>query len=163
MDCHMWCSRTNPFDTIATIALIREEYANLEEFIKSKKIKMKNELNEETSVTYAELGDDSDEDMDSSRKRRRKEEVTSYRDDQDEDEESRKWNIKCVIIEFIDNWQWRFSADEDFAPGSDSEVAEEFDSNASASDDDEDAMSDEDWGINLKLWLRWHWSPCHPK
>lgn len=64
---------------------------------------MKNELNEETSVTYAELGDDSDEDMDSSRKRRRKEEVTSYRDDQDEDEESRKWNIKCVIIEFIDN------------------------------------------------------------
>jgi len=83
----LWCSRTNPLDAIATI---REEYANLEEFIKSKKIKMKNELNEETSVTYAELGDDSDEDMDSSRKRRRKEEVPSYRDDQDEDEESRK-------------------------------------------------------------------------
>ncbi|KAI9279685.1 hypothetical protein BC943DRAFT_283908 [Umbelopsis sp. AD052] len=89
----------------------RLEYANLEEFIKSKKIKMKNELNEETSVTYAELGDDSDEDMDSSRKRRRKEE--------------------------------HFVADEDFAPGSDSDVAEEFDSNASASDDDA-AMSDED-------------------
>ena len=38
-------------------------------------------------------------------------------------------------------------ADEDFAPGSDSEVAEEFDSNASASEDDdedEDAMSDEE-------------------
>jgi structure-specific recognition protein 1 len=85
-----------------TIALIREEYANLEEFIKSKKIKMKNELNEETSVTYAELGDDSDEDMDSSRKRRRKEEVPSYRDDQDEDEESRKWNMKCVLMDFPD-------------------------------------------------------------
>lgn len=95
----MWCSGTNPLDTIA---LIREEYANLEEFIKSKKIKMKNELNEETSVTYAELGDDSDEDMDSSRKRRRKEEVPSYRDDQDEDEESRKWNIKCVVMDFLD-------------------------------------------------------------
>ena len=48
----------------------REEYANLEEFIKSKKIKMKNELNEETTVSYAELGDDSDEDMGGSRKRR---------------------------------------------------------------------------------------------
>ncbi|GAB5586132.1 FACT complex subunit [Umbelopsis nana] len=100
----------------------REEYANLEEFIKSKKIKMKNELNEETTVSYAELGNDSDEDMGGSRKRRRKEEVASYRDDEDEDEES---------------------PDEDFAPGSDSEVAEEFDSNASASDDGDDA-SDED-------------------
>jgi hypothetical protein len=60
---------------------------------------MKNELNEETSVTYAELGDDSDEDMDS-RKRRRKEEVPSYRDDQDEDEESRKLNVKYVILAF---------------------------------------------------------------
>ena len=68
----------------------REEYANLEEFIKSKKIKMKNELNEETTVSYAELGDDSDEDIDTSRKRRRKDNVPSYRDDQDEDEESRK-------------------------------------------------------------------------
>ncbi|KAG2184674.1 hypothetical protein INT43_000587 [Umbelopsis isabellina] len=95
----------------------REEYANLEEFIKSKKIKVKNELNEETTVTYAELGDDSDEDvdMDGRRKRRRKEEVASYRDDADEDEES---------------------PDEDFNPESASDVAEEYDSNASASDDD---------------------------
>lgn len=77
---------------------------------------MKNELNEETTVTYAELGDDSDEDedMDGRRKRRRKEEVASYRDDADEDEES---------------------PDEDFNPESASDVAEEYDSNASASDD----------------------------
>jgi structure-specific recognition protein 1 len=104
--------------------MLREEYANLEEFIKSKKIKVKNELNEETSVTYAELGDDTDEDedMDGRRKRRRKDEVASYRDDADEDEES---------------------PDEDFAPESASDVAEDYDSNASASEDDA-SFDDED-------------------
>lgn len=134
----------------AKLQVFREEYANLEEFIKSKKIKMKNDLNEETTVTYAELGDDSeeDEDVDSRRKRRRKEEVATYRDDEDEDEESRKFRVALVFcdapsVSHFSVFVFFKLADEDFAPGSDSEVAEEFDSNASASDND-DAVEDED-------------------
>lgn len=96
------CLKPFVYSQLVRLNCTREEYANLEEFIKSKKIKIKDELNEETTtVSYAELGDDSDEDMEGSRKRRRKEEIPSYRDDQDEDEESRKCYSLRKLVLFI--------------------------------------------------------------
>ncbi|KAL1923504.1 uncharacterized protein VTP21DRAFT_8484 [Calcarisporiella thermophila] len=96
----------------------REEHATLDEFLKSKKIKIKNELNEDTVVSYAELGEESesDEEAGGGRKRRRTE-----GEDMDEDE----------------------SVDEDFvAEESESDVAEEYDSEAGS--DEENAEEDEE-------------------
>lgn len=93
----------------------REEYANLEEFLRSKRIKVKSVNNEETIVSYAELDEDEDEDEEeySGRKKRR----TEKEMDVDDEEES---------------------PDEDFAPDeSGSEVAEEFDSEAASENESE--------------------------
>ncbi|KAJ8654000.1 hypothetical protein O0I10_010336 [Lichtheimia ornata] len=93
----------------------REEYANLEDFLRSKRIKVKSVNNEETLVSYAELDEDEEEDEEeySGRKKRR----TEKEMDVDEEEES---------------------PDEDFAPDeSGSEVAEEFDSEAASENESE--------------------------
>ncbi|KAI7865850.1 hypothetical protein BDF14DRAFT_1820248 [Spinellus fusiger] len=100
----------------------REEYANLEDFIKQKKIKIKTENNEETIITYTDIDDgieDEDDNYDNSRKKRRTEvRMPSQIDDEDE------------------------SPDEDFAPDeSGSDVPEEYDSDAhdsSAGEEEED-------------------------
>ncbi|RUP49022.1 hypothetical protein BC936DRAFT_143450 [Jimgerdemannia flammicorona] len=101
----------------------REEYANLEEFLKLKKIKMKSDLNEDAPVTYNEMDIDEDEDetggVDGKRKRRRTEVDAGPKGEGDEEDEE--------------------SPDEDFvAPDSDSDVAEEYDSNAGDMEEDED-------------------------
>lgn len=87
----------------------REEYQNLEEFIKGKKIKVKNEMAEEAAVIAALEdaldADDSDAEVLPSKVRGA---------DEDEDEES---------------------VDEDFVEGDDSEVGEEFDENFSGDSD----------------------------
>ncbi|KAL0096383.1 hypothetical protein J3Q64DRAFT_1669180 [Phycomyces blakesleeanus] len=90
----------------------REEYANLEDFMKQKKIKIKSENNEETIITYTDMDDvmeDDDDNYDSRKKRR-----TEVRmPDLDEEEES---------------------PDEDFAPDdSGSDVPEEYDSDVQGS------------------------------
>ncbi|OZJ01642.1 hypothetical protein BZG36_05293 [Bifiguratus adelaidae] len=89
----------------------REEYQRLDEYLKQKKIKTKSELNEGAQITYRELEDDEEDedeqDEEDSRKRRRTEAANNVSDDEDEE-----------------------SPDEDFvAEQSDSDVAEEFDSN----------------------------------
>lgn len=73
----------------------REEYANLEDFLKSKKIKIKSVAAEESIISYAELDEDEgledeDEDDFGSRKKRRTD-VGAADMDEDEDEESRKF------------------------------------------------------------------------
>ncbi|KAI8393746.1 uncharacterized protein BYT42DRAFT_552134 [Radiomyces spectabilis] len=71
----------------------REEYANLEDFLKSKGVKVKSEAAEETIVTYTDLDDledEEDEEYDSSRKKRRTEAAS------DEEDESRK----CLTVWF---------------------------------------------------------------
>ncbi|KAG0173932.1 FACT complex subunit [Apophysomyces sp. BC1034] len=106
-------------NTVQFSSINREEYANLEDFLKQKKIKIKSEGNEETIVSYAELDDDIDEDensFESSRKKRR----TEIEEGADDDE----------------------SPDEDFAPEDDSDVPEEYDSEAQGSSPGEG--SDED-------------------
>ncbi|KAI9248518.1 hypothetical protein BDA99DRAFT_446206 [Phascolomyces articulosus] len=99
----------------------REEYANIEDFLRQKRIKVKSVKNEETIVSYAEL-DDEDEDVDdeedgdfgNGRKKRRTEPAAGTMID-DEDSET----------------------DEDFAPDeSGSEVAEEYDSEVEGSYDE---------------------------
>lgn len=71
----------------------REEYANLEDFLKQKRIKVKSVNTEESIISYAELdeelGEDDEDDLGSSRKRRR----TDADEDtvmDDVDDESRK-------------------------------------------------------------------------
>lgn len=86
----------------------KEEQEGLEAFIKSKGIRLKNDLVEEKALlatALAQVDDDSDDDG------------ADYRGSADEDDES---------------------PDEDFHAGSESEVAEEFDSNAESSSGDED-------------------------
>lgn len=73
----------------------REEYANLEDFLKSKKIKIKSVAAEESIISYAELDEDEgledeDEDDFGSRKKRRTD-VGAADMDEAEDEESRKF------------------------------------------------------------------------
>jgi structure-specific recognition protein 1 len=68
----------------------REEYANLEDFLKQKKIRIKSEGNEDTVMTFTDMvdldDDDEEESYDPSRKKRRT--------DPDEDEdESRKLSL----------------------------------------------------------------------
>ncbi|RDW34883.1 FACT complex subunit POB3 [Yarrowia lipolytica] len=85
----------------------KEEQEGLEAFIKSKGIRLKNDLAEEKALlaaTLAEVDDDSDD-------------GGEFRGSADEDDES---------------------PDEDFHAESDSEVAEEFDSNAESSSGEED-------------------------
>ncbi|KAI8342238.1 hypothetical protein BD560DRAFT_493380 [Blakeslea trispora] len=103
----------------------REEYANLEDYLKQKKIKIKSEGNEDAMLTYTDLAglddddEEEDEDYDSRKRRRTEVGVTSGGMDDDDDE----------------------SPDEDFAPDSDSDVPEEYDSDARGSsegDQDED-------------------------
>lgn len=97
----------------------REEQKGLEDFIKSKGIKIKNDLAEEQNRIAAALGDDSDDD-----------DVEMENVDRGSAEEDSE------------------SADEDFEDDDDSDVAEEFDSDAesgSGSEDDEgDDGSDEE-------------------
>ncbi|KAI8982116.1 hypothetical protein BDF20DRAFT_973230 [Mycotypha africana] len=99
----------------------REEYANIEDYLKQKKIKIKSESNGDTLINYdlAELDDEDDdeEDEDYSRKKRRTDTNPATAGQDDEDEET----------------------DEDFAPDSDSEVPEEYDSDAQVSESEEDA------------------------
>ncbi|KAI9321252.1 hypothetical protein BX666DRAFT_1900156 [Dichotomocladium elegans] len=88
----------------------REEYANLESFLRQKSIKVKS-VNEESIVSYAELDEDDVDEVDddlSSRKKRRTEAAVPIGEDDDEE-----------------------SPDEDFAPDeSGSDVPEEYDSDA---------------------------------
>ncbi|OBZ84584.1 FACT complex subunit pob3 [Choanephora cucurbitarum] len=101
----------------------REEYANIEDYLKQKKIKIKSEGNEDAMLTYtdlAELDDEEDDEDYDSRKRRRTDVVATSGGMDDDDDES---------------------PDEDFAPDSDSDVPEEYDSDARGSsegDQDED-------------------------
>ena len=69
----------------------REEYANIEDFLRQKRIKVKSVQNEESIVSYAELDDvEDEEDGDfGSRKKRRTEPAAAAMVD-DEDSESRK-------------------------------------------------------------------------
>ncbi|KAI8989988.1 hypothetical protein BDB01DRAFT_779623 [Pilobolus umbonatus] len=102
----------------------REEYANLEDYLKQKKIKIKSEGNDDAIMTYTDLADlDEDDEEDQtnfeSRKKRRTDVPVSVSRDTDEEE----------------------SPDEDFAPDSDSDVPEEFDSDAQGSSDNEDEDS----------------------
>ncbi|KAI9365718.1 hypothetical protein BD770DRAFT_433196 [Pilaira anomala] len=108
----------------------REEYANIEDYLKQKKIKIKSEGNEDVVMTYTDLAgldedDDEDDDTFDVRKKRRTDPSSSMgrsnlgaggagADDEDE------------------------SPDEDFAPDSDSDVPEEFDSDAQGSSEGED-------------------------
>ena len=103
----------------------REEQKPLEEFFKVKGLRVKNEMDEDTSILAAALGDP---DMASS-----DEEVVAARADRgsaDEDEES---------------------VDEDFQADSESDVAEEYDSNHESSgsgsgsdNEDDEAVSDKE-------------------
>ncbi|KAI9022880.1 hypothetical protein CLU79DRAFT_702178 [Phycomyces nitens] len=75
----------------------REEYANLEDFMKQKKIKVKSENNEETIITYTDIDDvmEDDDDAYDARKKRR----TEVRmPDQDEEEESREYNRILNVV-----------------------------------------------------------------
>ncbi|KAL9120794.1 MAG: hypothetical protein Q9187_002650 [Circinaria calcarea] len=97
----------------------REEQKPLEEFFEIKKLKMRNEMLDDSSTLIAQAL--KDEDMASS-----EEEVITKNADRgsaDEDEES---------------------VDEDFRTDSESEVAEEFDSAHESSGDDDDEMADAD-------------------
>lgn len=86
-------------------SISREELENLVSFIQSKKIKVKNEVNEESKIVYAESDGDSEVEVSSPKKR--------SRDSEDEDEES---------------------PDEDFvASDSGSDVEEEFNSDYASS------------------------------
>jgi structure-specific recognition protein 1 len=87
----------------------REEYSGLEDYLKEKKIKVKNELTEETRLPY--LGELDDDDDDEARDRSRSKRALGGDDQDDEDEES---------------------PDEDFIEASDSDVAEEFNSDYSS-------------------------------
>ncbi|KAG0206332.1 FACT complex subunit [Mortierella sp. GBA30] len=104
----------------------REEYANLNEFLQSKKIKTKS-MEDESTGRYVEMADESDSEEDTG-KRKRKSIVQDFGGDDDEGESS---------------------PDEDFvADESESDVAEEFDENVSdsggsgGSDDDDDNNED---------------------
>ncbi|CEG63781.1 hypothetical protein RMATCC62417_00870 [Rhizopus microsporus] len=97
----------------------REEYANIEDYLKQRKIKIKTEANEDTVISYTDLADlDEDEDdedgesYEASRKRRRVENKGGNLDEEDEE-----------------------SPDEDFAPESESDVPEDYDSEAEDSVD----------------------------
>ncbi|CAO3630462.1 unnamed protein product [Cunninghamella echinulata] len=92
----------------------REEYANLEEFLRQKQIKVKTEAVQETIITYTDMDEDEeDEDMAESRKKRRTGGNVDMDMGDDEDDES---------------------PDEDFAPNeSGSDVAEEYDSDVQSS------------------------------
>jgi structure-specific recognition protein 1 len=96
----------------------REEQKPLEEFFKIKGLRVKNEMDEDTSILAAALGDP---DMASS-----DEEVVASRADRgsaDEDEES---------------------VDEDFQADSDSDVAEEYDEDHESSGSDSEEGSDQE-------------------
>ncbi|KAK9764011.1 FACT complex subunit [Basidiobolus ranarum] len=96
----------------------REEYTNLEEFLKSKKIKMKSELGDEAPTSYAglDLSDSEEENTSGGRKRVR---VSSPGAPGEEEEES---------------------PDEDFiAEDSDSDIEEEYNENYAGSDAGSDA------------------------
>ncbi|CAO3671926.1 unnamed protein product [Rhizopus stolonifer] len=99
----------------------REEYANIEDYLKQRKIKIKTEVSEDTVLTYTDLAgldDDEDDDEDEAyeaRKRRRVEVPNAARANEDEEE----------------------SPDEDFAPDSASDVPEEYDSEAQGSSEEE--------------------------
>ncbi|KAI8147611.1 hypothetical protein BJV82DRAFT_507931 [Fennellomyces sp. T-0311] len=105
----------------------REEYANMEDFLRQKRIKVKSVQNEEAIISYAELDEDLEEEEEeeepdkfASRKKRRTEPVATVMDGDDTD-----------------------SPDEDFAPDdSGSDVPEEYDSEAEGSYDDEGSEND---------------------
>lgn len=124
----------------------REEYANIEDYLKQRKIKIKTEVSEDAVITYTDLAglDDEDDDDDEdetydSRKRRRVEGTSSAAvKDNDDEDESRKFHF-CILfyqylIVLIPPF---FLADEDFAPDSDSDVPEEYDSEAQGSSEEE--------------------------
>ncbi|ORX46533.1 SSrecog-domain-containing protein [Hesseltinella vesiculosa] len=87
----------------------REEYATIEAYLRQKQIKVKSENVQESVISYVDMDDGEDDDGMDSRKKRR---LDADEDDEDE------------------------SPDEDFAPGgeSGSDIAEEYDSEAEASD-----------------------------
>ena len=67
----------------------REEYANMEDFLRQKRIKVKSVQNEETIISYAELDEELDEDEGqtefAARKKRRTEPVPSAMDGDETD------------------------------------------------------------------------------
>lgn len=85
----------------------REEQSNLESYIKSRNIKVEDDIAEQQMMVQAVLGGDSDSDADM--------DVIPRRSDDDDDE----------------------SPDEDFQADSESDVPEEFDSNHESSDESE--------------------------
>lgn len=74
----------------------REEYANIEDYLKQKKIKIKSEANEDALMTYTDLAELDDEDEDEedetydSRKKRRTDNGPTAAAGGDEEDESRK-------------------------------------------------------------------------
>ncbi|CAO3628976.1 unnamed protein product [Mucor hiemalis] len=106
----------------------REEYANIEDYLKQKKIKIKSEGNEDAVMTYTDLAgldddedDEEDESYDSRKKRKVEGGPSAMGGGGDEDDES---------------------PDEDFAPDSDSDVPEEYDSDAQGSSEGDEDASD---------------------
>lgn len=92
----------------------REEQNNIESYIKSKNIKIEDDIAEQQMMVQAVLGGDSDSDADM--------DVIPRRSDDDDDE----------------------SPDEDFRAESESDVPEEFDSNHESSDEDSDSDVEEE-------------------
>ncbi|KAI8071472.1 hypothetical protein BC940DRAFT_253091 [Gongronella butleri] len=92
----------------------REEYANIEAFLREKKIKVKTDSTQETVVSYVDMDEDEEDGDFGSRKKRRVDDDDDMGEDEDE------------------------SPDEDFAPDDASDIAEEFDSDAEQDDEGDD-------------------------
>ena len=124
---------------ISFSAINKEEHAQIADFLADKKIKVKNEIMEEMigtaqAVTQALMEEDDDEseaESDDSRKDERKKmkkqkekAVQNNTMDLDEDSEGRLLELFVLRVQLM----CLRLVDEDFAaPGSDSDVAEEFD------------------------------------
>ena len=125
---------------ISFSAINKEEHAQIADFLADKKIKVKNEIMEEMigtaqAVTQALMEEDDDDESeaesDDSRKDERKKmkkqkekAVQNNTMDLDEDSEGRRLYLLVLRLQLM----CLRSVDEDFAaPGSDSDVAEEFD------------------------------------
>lgn len=109
--------RSKTGDNHQFTSINKEEQENLEDFLKTKNLKVKNDLNEDTAALLsAALGAEADEEDD--------DDVPNIRGDSgDEDEES---------------------PDEDFVADDESDVAEEFDSDAQSSEAGDDSDEEEE-------------------
>lgn len=125
---------------ISFSAINKEEHAQIADFLADKKIKVKNEIMEEMigtaqAVTQALMEEDDDDESeaesDDSRKDERKKmkkqkEKAVQSNTMDLDEDSEGWSLYLSVLESTADVG--LLVDEDFAaPGSDSDVAEEFD------------------------------------